>query len=163
MRKREREREREREVLTTKHLSNSHPAFLDKAYLLCTCGKVHTFPSGQEAVKKRANTLQVICMSCMCKCVCVCVSEKERGLTIKHSIPTQHSMIKHTSALVVKFIHFQLHRRPSREELIPSRSSACLTCTCEYVCRCGCVCAWVCVCVCERERKRERERVCHDY
>ena len=127
-------------------------------YLLCTCSKVHTFPSGQEAVKERANTLQVICMSCMCECVCVCVCvcerERETILTTKHSIPTQHSMIKHTSALVVKFIHFQLHRRPSREELIPSRSSACLTCTCECVCGCGCGCAWVCVCACVREREK---------
>ena len=60
----------------TKHYS--HPAFLDKAHLLCTCGKLHTFHSGQDAVEGRAHTLQVICMSCVCECVFVCVCVRER-------------------------------------------------------------------------------------
>ena len=69
-------------------------------------------------------------------------NERERSLTTKHSIPTQHSLIKHTfSALVVKFIHFLVDRRPSKEEPMPSRSSACLVTES--------------VCVCERELERQ--------
>ena len=78
----------------------------------------------------------------VCVCVCVRERERERSLTTKHSTPTQYSLIKHTfSALVVKFIHFLVDRRPSKKE---PRSSACLV--------------YASVSVCEKERERERER-----